>query len=96
MNYQRDLIVRRRTAAADGVVVLDLADPHGDDLPAWEPGAHMRHAAQACREALSQFTTGWQDRWLRLRDLRKVCANLAQQEYVWPAGALLRVCALWP
>jgi ferredoxin-NADP reductase len=40
-DFSIDLIVRRRTAAADGVVVLDLADPHGDALPAWEPGAHV-------------------------------------------------------
>jgi ferredoxin-NADP reductase len=37
----RDLTVRRRTTAADDVVILDLTDPHGDDLSAWEPGAHI-------------------------------------------------------
>jgi succinylglutamate desuccinylase len=31
----------RRAAAAEGVVTLELSDPHGDDLPAWEPGAHV-------------------------------------------------------
>ena len=36
-----DLVVHRRHAAADGVVALDLADPQGADLPAWEPGAHI-------------------------------------------------------
>jgi ferredoxin-NADP reductase len=36
-----DLVVHRRHAAADGVVALDLADPQGGDLPAWEPGAHI-------------------------------------------------------
>jgi ferredoxin-NADP reductase len=36
-----DLIVQRRHAAADGVVALDLVHPDGDDLPAWEPGAHI-------------------------------------------------------
>src|ERR1700752_5312766 len=36
-----DLIVQRRHAAADGVVALDLVHPGGDDLPSWEPGAHI-------------------------------------------------------
>jgi len=36
-----DLVVHRRHAAADGVAALDLVDPHGGDLPAWEPGAHI-------------------------------------------------------
>ena len=39
--FTTDLVVHRRHAAADGVVALDLADPQGDDLPAWEPGAHV-------------------------------------------------------
>ena len=36
-----DVEVRRREAAADGVVVLTLADPSGADLPEWAPGAHI-------------------------------------------------------
>ncbi|KUH85593.1 MULTISPECIES: PDR/VanB family oxidoreductase [unclassified Mycobacterium] len=39
--FTTDLVVRRRHAAADGVVALDLADPEGGDLPGWEPGAHI-------------------------------------------------------
>ena len=39
--FTTDLVVHRRHAAADGVVALDLADPQGGDLPAWEPGAHI-------------------------------------------------------
>ena len=39
--FTTDLVVQRRHAAADGVVALDLAHPGGDDLPAWEPGAHI-------------------------------------------------------
>lgn len=39
--FTSDLIVCRRRAAAEGVVALDLVDPHGGDLPAWEPGAHI-------------------------------------------------------
>ena len=35
------LRVARRTAGAEGVAVLDLRDPAGADLPAWEPGAHV-------------------------------------------------------
>src|SRR5512138_4019487 len=35
------LAVDRREVAAEGVVVLDLRDPAGSDLPAWAPGAHI-------------------------------------------------------
>jgi ferredoxin-NADP reductase len=35
------LRVDRRVPGAEGVVVLDLRDPSGADLPAWEPGAHV-------------------------------------------------------
>lgn len=40
---EADLTLRvdRRTTGAEGVVVLDLRDPAGADLPAWEPGAHV-------------------------------------------------------
>ncbi|HZB19508.1 MAG TPA: PDR/VanB family oxidoreductase [Blastococcus sp.] len=30
-----------RTTGAEGVVVLDLCDPAGEDLPGWAPGAHV-------------------------------------------------------
>src|SRR3984893_7979615 len=39
--FATELIVRRRSAPAEGVVVLDLAHPQGEDLPRWEPGAHI-------------------------------------------------------
>lgn len=39
--YTADLIVRHRGAPARGVVVLDLAHSDGDDLPRWQPGAHI-------------------------------------------------------
>ena len=39
--FMTDLVVHRRRAAADGVVALDLVDPQGGDLPAWQPGAHI-------------------------------------------------------
>jgi ferredoxin-NADP reductase len=39
--FTTELIVRRRSAPAEGVVVLDLADPNGGELPRWEPGAHI-------------------------------------------------------
>ncbi|QNG37219.1 oxidoreductase [Geodermatophilaceae bacterium NBWT11] len=35
------LRVAGRTEGAEGVVVLELADPTGADLPAWTPGAHV-------------------------------------------------------
>jgi ferredoxin-NADP reductase len=39
--FTTDLIVRRRSTQAEGVVVLDLAHPEDQDLPRWEPGAHI-------------------------------------------------------
>ena len=35
------LRVTRRVTGAEGVVVLDLTDPTGADLPRWSPGAHV-------------------------------------------------------
>jgi ferredoxin-NADP reductase len=35
------LRVDRRRTGAEGVVVLDLRDPSGTELPAWAPGAHL-------------------------------------------------------
>ena len=39
--FTTDLIVRRRSTPVEGVVVLDLAHPENQDLPRWEPGAHI-------------------------------------------------------
>lgn len=39
--YTADLIVRRRGAPAEGVVVLDLVHPDDEELPRWQPGAHI-------------------------------------------------------
>jgi ferredoxin-NADP reductase len=39
--FTADLIVRQRSTPADGVVVLDLAHPESQELPPWEPGAHI-------------------------------------------------------
>ncbi|GAA1297717.1 PDR/VanB family oxidoreductase [Pseudonocardia xinjiangensis] len=36
-----DLLVADRRVAADGVVALTLRHPAGEELPAWEPGAHV-------------------------------------------------------
>jgi ferredoxin-NADP reductase len=36
-----DLVVASRTSAAEGVVVLELRDPAGADLPPWRAGAHV-------------------------------------------------------
>lgn len=35
------VVVRKREEQGDGVVVLDLADPLGQPLPAFEAGAHV-------------------------------------------------------
>ena len=35
------LTISRRLNGAEGVVVLDLRDPSGGELPDWEPGAHI-------------------------------------------------------
>ena len=39
--FTTELVVQRRSTPADGVVVLDLAHPQSQDLPRWEPGAHI-------------------------------------------------------
>ncbi|MFF7945315.1 PDR/VanB family oxidoreductase [Streptomyces griseorubiginosus] len=39
--YEAELVVERREPAADGVLALTLRHPLGDQLPAWEPGAHI-------------------------------------------------------
>ncbi|MDO0938080.1 PDR/VanB family oxidoreductase [Streptomyces sp. DG2A-72] len=39
--YEAELVVDRREAAADGVLALTLRHPLGEELPAWEPGAHI-------------------------------------------------------
>ncbi|MFJ9538578.1 PDR/VanB family oxidoreductase [Streptomyces sp. NPDC101225] len=39
--YETELVVGRRESAADGVLALTLRHPLGEDLPAWEPGAHV-------------------------------------------------------
>jgi ferredoxin-NADP reductase len=39
--FTSDLIVRHRSTPAEGVVVLDLGHPDDEDLPRWEPGAHI-------------------------------------------------------
>ncbi|TLS44664.1 oxidoreductase [Streptomyces montanus] len=39
--YEAELVVDRRESAADGVLTLTLRHPLGEELPAWEPGAHI-------------------------------------------------------
>jgi ferredoxin-NADP reductase len=36
-----ELVVAARRRPAEGVVELELRDPNGAELPAWEPGAHI-------------------------------------------------------
>src|ERR1700742_4929635 len=39
--FTANLVVRRRSTPAEGVAVLDLTHPENQDLPRWEPGAHI-------------------------------------------------------
>ncbi|WP_327342554.1 PDR/VanB family oxidoreductase [Streptomyces europaeiscabiei] len=39
--YEAELVVDGREFAADGVLALVLRHPLGEELPAWEPGAHI-------------------------------------------------------
>ncbi|MDH6246455.1 PDR/VanB family oxidoreductase [Mycobacterium sp. OTB74] len=39
--YTADLVVRRRSTPAEGVVLLEFTHPDNEDLPRWEPGAHV-------------------------------------------------------
>jgi ferredoxin-NADP reductase len=36
-----ELLVRTMTLEAEGVLSVELVSPTGDDLPGWEPGAHL-------------------------------------------------------
>ncbi|MCX4578849.1 PDR/VanB family oxidoreductase [Streptomyces sp. NBC_01571] len=40
-DYEAELVVARRDFVAEGVVALTLRHPLGDELPGWEPGAHI-------------------------------------------------------
>ncbi|MCX4562547.1 PDR/VanB family oxidoreductase [Streptomyces phaeochromogenes] len=40
-SYEAELVVERRDLAAEGVLALTLRHPLGEELPAWEPGAHI-------------------------------------------------------
>ncbi|MEU9959571.1 PDR/VanB family oxidoreductase [Streptomyces sp. NPDC050982] len=40
-SYEAELVVERRDLAAEGVLALTLRHPLGEELPAWEPGAHV-------------------------------------------------------
>ncbi|TRO56933.1 PDR/VanB family oxidoreductase [Streptomyces sp. IB201691-2A2] len=40
-SYEAELVVERRDLAAEGVLTLTLRHPRGEELPAWEPGAHI-------------------------------------------------------
>ncbi|MGF0175205.1 PDR/VanB family oxidoreductase [Streptomyces sp. Marseille-Q5077] len=39
--YEAELVVGHREFTADGVLALTLRHPLGEQLPAWEPGAHI-------------------------------------------------------
>lgn len=39
--FTTQLVVRRRTTPAEGVALLELVHPRDEDLPGWEPGAHI-------------------------------------------------------
>ncbi|MEU6805108.1 PDR/VanB family oxidoreductase [Streptomyces neyagawaensis] len=39
--YEAELLVEGREFAADGVLTLTLRHPLGEELPSWEPGAHI-------------------------------------------------------
>ncbi|MER6208478.1 PDR/VanB family oxidoreductase [Streptomyces sp. NPDC001642] len=40
-DHEAELVVEEREFAADGVLALTLRHPLGEQLPAWEPGAHI-------------------------------------------------------
>ncbi|WP_181807742.1 PDR/VanB family oxidoreductase, partial [Streptomyces shenzhenensis] len=39
--YEAELVVTERVSAAEGVVALTLRHPLGEELPGWDPGAHV-------------------------------------------------------
>jgi ferredoxin-NADP reductase len=40
-DQEMDLLVRSVRLAAADVILIELADPEGEDLPGWDPGSHL-------------------------------------------------------
>src|SRR5262249_14862960 len=40
-SYEAELVVAGRESAADGVLILTLRHPLDEQLPPWQPGAHL-------------------------------------------------------
>lgn len=59
---QLQLVVTARRELAADVVELQLADPSGGPLPAWQPGAHLRLALPSGRERHYSLTGDPADR----------------------------------
>jgi ferredoxin-NADP reductase len=74
--FEADLLVAERKAAAHGVVTLTLRDPDGRDLPPWTAGAHIDLVPRP--EVVRQYSlcgdpadrTGWRIAVLREPDGR--------------------------
>jgi ferredoxin-NADP reductase len=83
--YEAELVVTERVSAADGVVALTLRHPLGEELPDWEPGAHVDVVLGA--ELERQFSlcgdpgdrSGWRIAVLREPDGRGGSAYVHEQ-----------------
>lgn len=83
--YEAELVVDRREFAADGVLALTLRHPLGEELPAWEPGAHidlvlgpdLERQYSLCGDAADRTT--WRIAVLREPDGRGGSAHVHEQ-----------------
>ncbi|WP_286278928.1 PDR/VanB family oxidoreductase [Naasia aerilata] len=67
-----EVVVRRREAAADSIVLLDLVSPTGAPLPGWSPGAHIDVVLPDGRERQYSLCSDPNDRmWWRIGVLRE-------------------------
>jgi ferredoxin-NADP reductase len=83
--YEAELVVDRREFTADGVLALTLRHPLGEELPAWEPGAHvdvllgpdLERQYSLCGDPADR--TAWRIAVLRERDGRGGSASVHGQ-----------------
>jgi ferredoxin-NADP reductase len=82
--------VRRRTRAADAVVLLELESPDGRPLPGWSPGAHIDVVLPDGREAQYSLCADPNDRsWWRIGVLRETGVSAYLHDQVAEGDTLL-------
>ena len=82
--------IRRRTRAADDIVLLELESPEGRPLPGWSPGAHIDVVLPDGREAQYSLCADPNDRsWWRIGVLKESGVSAHLHDEVGEGDALL-------